>query len=100
MASNSAAAAHRQQQGYNRCTKPQQFTTGDLAWLSVLTADKLSPHWKGRWKVEEIKDSVNVRISNGSQSKVVHVNRLRHRTSLCQLKPILQTMARILMFNI
>jgi len=79
VASNSASAAHRQQQGYNRLTKLQQFTPGDLVWLSVPTADKLTPHWEGRWKVDEVKNSINVKISNDSQSKVVHVNRLRHR---------------------
>ena len=78
VASNSASAAHRQQQGYNRLTKLQQFTPGDLVWLSVPTAGKLTPHWEGQWKVDEVKNSVNVKISNDSQSKVVHVNRLRH----------------------
>ena len=77
--SNSAAAAHRQQHGYNRFTKPQRFAPGDLVWLSIPTAGKLIPHWEGRWKVEEVKNSVNVNISNDYQSKVVHVNRLRHR---------------------
>ena len=76
---NSAAAAHRQQHGYNRCTKSQQFAPGDLVWLSIPTAGKLTPHWKGRWKVEEVKNNVNVKIINDYQSKVVHDNRLRHR---------------------
>ena len=76
---NTAAAAHRQQQGYNRFTKLQQFSPGDLVWLSIPNASKLAPHWEGEWKVTEVKNSVNVKITNGKQSKVVHVNRLRHR---------------------
>ena len=78
MASNSASAAHRQQQGYSRLTKLQQFTPEDLVWLSVPTAGKLTPQWDSWWKVDEVKNSVNVKISHDSQSKVVHVNRLRH----------------------
>jgi len=77
VASNSAAVAHRQQHGYNRLTELQQFTLGDLVWLSVLTAGKLTAHWEGQWKVDEVKNSVNVKISNDSH--VVHVNRFRHR---------------------
>ena len=50
----------------------------------TLSASKLTPHWEGRWKVEEVKYSVNVEISNDYQSKVVHVNQLRH-----QLQPSL-----------
>ena len=79
VASNSAEAAHRQQQGYNTLTKLQQFTPGDLVCLSVPTAGKLTPGWEGRWKVDEVKNNLNVKISNDSQSKAVHVNRLRHR---------------------
>ena len=76
---NTATAAHRQQQGYNRFTKLQQFAPGDLVWLSIPNASKLAPHWEGEWKVIEVKNNVNVKISNENQSKVVHVNRLRHR---------------------
>ena len=72
--SNTAAAAHRQQQGYNRLTKLHQFSPSDLVWLSIPNASKLAPHWEGEWKVEEVKNIVNVKITNGKQSKVVHVN--------------------------
>ena len=76
---NTATAAHRQQHGYNRFTKLQHFAPGDLVWLSIPNASKLAPHWEGQWKVVEVKNDVNVKISNGNQSKVVHVNRMRHR---------------------
>ena len=77
--SNSTMAAHRQRQDYNKSTRLQQFAPGDLVWLSVPTASKLAPHWEGEWKIAEVKNDVNVNISKGTQSKVVHVNRLRHR---------------------
>ena len=48
-------------------------------WLSVPTASKLAPHWEGEWKIAEVKNDVNVKIPKGTQSKVIHVNRLRHR---------------------
>ena len=51
MASNSASAAHRQQQGYSRLTKLQQFTPEDLVWLSVPTAGKLTPTGKAGGKL-------------------------------------------------
>ena len=43
---NTATAAHRQQQGYNRFTKLQQFAPGDLVWLLIPNASKLTPHWE------------------------------------------------------
>ena len=43
--SNSAAAAHSQQQSYKRLTKQQQFSPGNLVWLSIPNASKLAPHW-------------------------------------------------------
>ena len=94
---NTATAAHRQQQGYNRFTKLQHFAPGDLVWLSIPNASKLAPHWEGQWKVVEVKNDVNVKISNGNQSKVVHVNRLRHRF---QQKQHIQIMRGPLMWNI
>ena len=41
---NTAIAAHRQQQGYNTFTKLQQFAPGDVVWLSIPNASKLTPH--------------------------------------------------------
>ena len=46
--STSAAATHKQQQGYSRFIKAQQFALGDLVWLSIPTAGKLTPHWEGK----------------------------------------------------
>ena len=58
-------AAYRQQQDYNKSTRFQQFPPGDLVWLSVPTASKLAPHWESEWKIAEVKNDVNVKISKG-----------------------------------
>ena len=72
--SNTVTAAHRNQQAYNRFTKLQQYAPGYLIWLSIPNASKLALHWVGEWKVTEVKNNVNVKICNGKQLKVVHVN--------------------------
>jgi len=41
-----------------------------------MSVNYIAPHWEGEWKVTEVKNNVNVKI--WKQSKVVHVNRLRH----------------------
>ena len=74
--SKSTMAAYRQRQEYNKSTRLQQFVPGDLVWLSIPKASKLAPHREGEWKITEVKNNVNVKISKGTQSKVVHVNRL------------------------
>ena len=38
------------------------------------TAGKL---WEGKWKIISLKSPTTVKISNGKQHKVVHVNRLQ-----------------------
>ena len=40
---------------------------------------KLDPRWEGEWVVKTIKGQVNVEITDGKRTKVVHTNRLQHR---------------------
>ena len=54
------------------------FQVDDNVWLSLPRAGKLDPKWQGDWKVVSVKSFVNVEISNGTQRKVVHINRLQH----------------------
>ena len=42
-------------------------------------AKKLDPQWDDRWTITAVKGPLNMEISNGTVSKVIHVNRLRHR---------------------
>ena len=71
-------AAHRQCKSTINQQDLQQLAPGDLVWLSIRKASKLAPHWEGEWKITEVKNNVNVKISKGTQSKVIHVNCLRH----------------------
>ena len=52
---------------------------GDHVWLSIPTAKKLDPKWDSRFTITAVKGPLNMQISDGTVSKVVHVNRLRHR---------------------
>ena len=72
-----AESAHRQKVDYDRHSAERQFKPGDLVWLSVPTAGKLDPRWKGNWTVRSMKLSVTVEITDGERTKVVHTNRLR-----------------------
>ena len=56
------------------------------------TARKLQPHWDGKWTVIKLKGPCNLELTNGSQSKVVHVNHVRHRLQTDQhLDPSVST---------
>ena len=57
----------------------RHFTVGDHVWLSVPTARKLDPCWDVKWTITAVKGPLVMEISNGTTSKVVHVNRLCHR---------------------
>ena len=76
---NLAKSAKQQKQQYDRYTVSRSFKAGDPVWLSIPTARKLQPRWDGRWTVTKLKGPCNLEITNGHQSKVVHVNRVQHR---------------------
>ena len=80
--SNLVAAAQNQKTAYDKHILRQSFAAGDPLWLSIPTARKLDPRWKGRWEIKSIKSAENVEIMNSQVSKVVHVNRVRHRIQL------------------
>ena len=75
-------SAHAQKSYYDTHSKVTRFAKGDLNWISILTAGKLSPQWEGGWKIDEVKSPVMMKIANGQHSKVVHVNCLRHKVQL------------------
>ena len=72
-------AAHLQKDYYDQRTTTQCFNPNDLVWLQDPTARKLDPIWEGGWSVRSVKGPVTVEIEKGPVTKVVHVNRLRHR---------------------
>ena len=77
--SNLVVAGEKQKAYYDEKSQLPAFTVNDKVWLSVPTANKLEPRWKGRWKVTLVKSPVTVAISDGKRTRVVHTNRLRHR---------------------
>ena len=76
---NLAEAADSQKKCYDTRTEKQIFRTGQLVWLSIPTAKKLDPRWEGGWRISEVMSPINMKISDGQRTRVVHVNRLRHR---------------------
>ena len=73
----SSAAA--QKKFYDQSSCVRSFQVDDNVWLSLPRAGKLDPKWEGNWKVTAVKNPVNVEISDGTRTKVVHINRLQHR---------------------
>ena len=77
---HTAHVADNQKQQYNlRSSSQHSFSVGDTVWLSIPTAGKLDPRWEGNWKIKSVKSSLNMEITDDKRTKVVHVNRLRHR---------------------
>ena len=79
---NLAESASRQRDHYNKHSQTRKFTVGDHVWLSIPTAKKLDPQWDGRWTITALKGPLNMEISDGTVSKVVHVNWLCHQIQL------------------
>ena len=79
VANNITAAAQQQKNHYNKNSVSRTFSVGEPIWLSIPTARKLQPRWEGKWTVEEIMGPVNLKITDGKRTKVVHMNRVQHR---------------------
>ena len=80
---NLVEAAEHQKSAYDCYSTSRVLQPGNLVWLSVPTAGKLDPRWEGKWIVKSVKSVVNVEISDGNRTRIVHVNRLRHRLQPC-----------------
>jgi len=80
---NLAKSAEQQKRKYDHHTSFHSFNPGDPVWLSVPTARKLQPHWDGKWTVSKLKGP---ELTDGHQSKVVHVNHVRHQIQSDQVK--------------
>ena len=85
--SNLAAAADQQKSSYDAHSSLRTFNIGDHVWLSVPTAGKLDPRWKGNWTIKSIKSPVNVKITDGRQSRVVHINCVQWRVQAAPHEP-------------
>ena len=76
---NISASAQQHKLHYDKHSHVCSFVAGAPVWLSILTRGKLQPKWQGKWEVLEIKSPIDIKITNGQVTKIVHVNRLRHR---------------------
>ena len=83
---NLAAVASHQKASYDQHTSSPNFSVGDSVWLSVPTAGKIDPRWEERWRIRAIKSPVNMEISDGTRTKVVH--RIGCNTVTCQVSVI------------
>ena len=72
-------AAQKQKLYYDKHSHVRSFVPGDLVYLSNPRSGKLQPRWQGKWRIREIKSPTDVTITDGQNTKVVHVNRLQHR---------------------
>jgi len=72
-------AAQKQKLCYDQHTTSRSFKPGDSVGLISLTAGKLDPRWEGDWEVQTVHGPTTYTISDGEQTKTVHVNRLRPR---------------------
>ena len=72
------SAAAEQKRAYDKSSTQRSLKINDPVWLSIPTAGKLDPKWEGGWKVVASKGPVNVKISDGRRTKVIHINRVRH----------------------
>ena len=79
VANNTDVAAQQQKSHYNKSSVTRTFSVSDPIWLSIPTARKLQPRWEGKWTVQEIRGPVNLKITDGKRTKVVHINRVHHR---------------------
>ena len=75
---NTNAAAQQWKSHYNKNSVTRTFSVVEPIWLTIPIARKLQPRWEGKWTVQEIRGPVNLKITDGKRTKVVHMNRVQH----------------------
>ena len=76
---NLSKSACSQKLHYDQHTKQPAFAVGNPVWLSIPTAGKLDPRWKGEWVIKAMKSPTTAEICDGKRTRVVHTNCLQHR---------------------
>jgi len=59
---NLSKAACSQKPQYDQHTTQPAFIVGSPVWLSIPTAGKLDPRWKGDWVIKSMKSSITAEI--------------------------------------
>ena len=67
-------AARGQKEQYDAHANKHIFDVEDILWLSIPTAGKLDTQWEGGWTIQAVKSPVNMEISDGQRTEVVHIN--------------------------
>ena len=76
---NLTASAQQQKFQYDKHSSIRSLIPGEPVWLSIPVRNKLQPKWQGNWKIVEITNPTNAKITDGQTTKIVYMNRLHHR---------------------
>ena len=76
--SKATQAAQQQTTSYDLRSTTRVFNVKYPLWLSLQNVGKLDPRWEGKWHVSRVINPINLEITNGVKTKVVHVNHLQH----------------------
>ena len=76
---NIVQAANNQKSAYDYGSRIRTFLVEYPIWLLVPHQGKLHSKWQGGWKVNALRGTVIIEISNEKgHSKVVHINCIQH----------------------
>ena len=76
---NMVQAGAAQKTSFDSHAKLRFFKEGDTVWLSVPKSSKLGSKWEGKWIIKSVKNDINMEITDGTRTRIVHINRLQHR---------------------
>ena len=76
---NTVQAGAAQKIAFDSHAKLRFFKEGDPVWLSIPKSSKLGSRWEGEWIIKSVKNEINMEITDGTRTRVVHINRLHHR---------------------
>ena len=76
---NTVQAGAAQKIAFDSHAKLRSFKEGDPVWLSIPKSSKLGSKWEGKWIIKSVKNEINMEITDGTRTRIVHINRLQHR---------------------
>ena len=76
---NTVQAGAAQKTAFDSHAKLRVFKEGDTVWLSVPKSSKLGSMWEGKWIIKSVKNEINMEITDGTRTRIAHINRLQHR---------------------
>ena len=91
MEANTVQAGAAQTTAFDSHAKLRVFKEGDTLWLLVPKSSKLGSKWEGKWIIKSVKNEINMEITVGTRTRIVHINRLQHRNQQCNKVPPLMS---------